>query len=244
MILHIQVNDILIAAGIAFISTTLIFLLTPKYLSTIKEVAVITLVRFLLILSIMKMHIATQDDLYIIKLSLLFSIIALSSLDILTLRTYTVASNKGQSKVNTGSTEKTKSIIPIQTHEKDTSKTSDEAKDLEEIFTLLRNISVDEVEWLVDFGNEKQSLGMKVAMAHILQRVGKEVPNHQTWEDIKREHNEGVSKEYIGTCKRILKANGLMKSIPFGTKEKIVWEDDEVIALTIIAKQIEEIDDV
>lgn len=247
MMLQIPLNDAMIAFGIAFISTAVINLLVPNYLSGIKSMTVITTIRFVLILSILNLHTTTQQtDLYLLEISILLGIIALSSADILLLLTHTYRYNADQFQV------KPRLIAPQNTKTqasgatKLTEKTADENdhQDIEEVTQLLQNITVDDVESLIDFGEEKQTLGMKVAMAHVLRRVGNPVPNHQTWEEIKAEHKEGVSKEYIGTCKRILKDNGLMKSIPFGTKEKIVWEDPEVIALTVIAKQIGDMDDV
>lgn len=247
MILQIPLNDVLIALGIAFISTAAINLIIPKYLSGIKPVAVITIIRFILILSLFKLHTTTQQtDLYLLEISILLGIIVLSSTDILLLLTYTYRHNADQFQVKPRLMTSRNTKIQAPGTKTLTEKTTDENdhQDVEEIMQLLKNITVDEVESLIDFGEEKETLGMKVAMAHVLRRVGKPVPNHQTWEEIKAEYDEGVSKEYIGICKHILKDNGLMKSTPFGTKEKIVWEDPDVIALTIIAKQIGDMDDV
>lgn len=240
MILQIHLDNSFIALGIAFISTIAVYLAVPKYLPNFRVVVLIGFIRFLLILAILELQTSPQSEHFLIELSLLLGIISLSSVDILILVANTHRYPLGQIQVSSGSKEYTKENTAKQ-QAKD--KTTDDQEDVEEALELLRNISVDDLEWLVDFGETKQTLGMQVAMAHVLQRVSKSVPDHQTWLDIKAQHNEGISKEYISTCKHILKDNGFMKAESFGTKEKIVWEDPEVIALTVISKQIGDMDD-
>lgn len=242
MIIQIALDELIIALGIAFIATAAVHLLVPHYLHNLKVLGIATGMRFMLLLSVLQLSTLRQTELQVVDIALLVGVIGLSFLDTVVLLSYRVAPAAGQKQVNTRSepssplTRFTAEHAPANTAETDT---HDQAE-VAEVMHLLQHITVDDVQQLIDFGDEKQTDGMLVAMAHVLRRVGQPVPDHQTWQAIKAEHREGISKAYVSSCKRILKANGLMKSEPYGQKERMVWESPDIITLSILARQIED----
>lgn len=242
MIIQIALDELIIALGIAFIATAAVHLLVPHYLHNLKVLGIATGMRFMLLLSVLQLSTLRNTELQIVDIALLTGVIGLSFLDTVVLLGYRGATTPGQTQVNTGS--ETTSPLTRFTAEHSLTNTPEnddhDPAEVAEVMHLLQHITVDDVQQLIDFGDEKQTDGMLIAMAHVLRRVGQAVPDHQTWQAIKAEHREGISKAYVSSCKRILKANGLMRSEPYGQKERIVWESPDIITLTILARQIDD----